>query len=101
MVGLCSYLLINFWTTRILAGKAAIKAMVVNRIGDIGLVLAMFLIFINYNSLDFSIVFGSICNDTNANIIGFCILLACAGKSAQLILHTWLPDAMEGCLGSL
>lgn len=99
MVGLCSYLLINFWTTRILAGKAAIKAMVVNRIGDVGLVLAMFLIFFNFNSLEFSVVFSSITNNTNTNIlniIGICILIASAGKSAQLLLHTWLPDAMEG-----
>jgi NADH-ubiquinone oxidoreductase chain 5 len=97
-VGLCSYLLINFWTTRILAGKAAIKAMVVNRIGDIGLVLAMFLILWNFNSLDYSIVFSSIIEGNNfiLNIIVLCILIASAGKSAQMILHTWLPDAMEG-----
>ena len=104
MVGLCSYLLINFWTTRILAGKAAIKAMVVNRIGDVGLVLAMFLIFFNFNSLEFSVVFSSITNNTNTNIlniIGICILIASAGKSAQLLLHTWLPDAMEGLLYKL
>lgn len=103
-VGLCSYLLINFWTTRILAGKAAIKAMVVNRIGDVGLVLGMFLIFFNFNTLDFSIVFSSISNDTNTNLlnwIGICFLIASAGKSAQLLLHTWLPDAMEGLLYKL
>lgn len=99
MVGLCSYLLINFWTTRILAGKAAIKAMVVNRIGDVGLVLGMFLIIMNFNTLDFSVVFSSITNETDQNLlnfIGICFLIASAGKSAQLLLHTWLPDAMEG-----
>lgn len=95
-VGLCSYLLINFWTTRILAGKAAIKAMVVNRIGDVGLVLAMFLILWTYNSLDYSVVFSSITDNTIINIIVICMLIASAGKSAQMILHTWLPDAMEG-----
>ena len=95
-VGLCSYLLINFWTTRILAGKAAIKAMVVNRIGDVGLVLAMFLILWTYNSLDYSVVFSSITDNNIINIIVICMLIASAGKSAQMILHTWLPDAMEG-----
>jgi len=65
--------------------------MVVNRIGDVGLVLAMFLIFFNFNSLEFSVVFSSITNNTNTNIlniIGICILIASAGKSAQLLLHT-------------
>jgi NADH-quinone oxidoreductase subunit L len=62
--------------------------MVVNRIGDVGLVLAMFLIFFNFNSLEFSVVFSSITNNTNTNIlniIGICILIASAGKSAQLL----------------
>nr|ADO51432.1 NADH dehydrogenase subunit 5 [Plakina trilopha] len=99
-VGLCSYLLINFWFTRIKANKAAIKAMLVNRVGDIGLVLAMFVIFKEFGSLEFSTVF-SVMNevrDTPNSVSLICIFLflGAVGKSAQLGLHTWLPDAMEG-----
>ena len=98
-VGLCSYLLINFWFTRIKANKAAIKAMLVNRVGDIGLVLAMFVIFKEFGSLEFSTVFSVMNEVSHSNNMTFlCILLfiGAVGKSAQLGLHTWLPDAMEG-----
>jgi NADH-ubiquinone oxidoreductase chain 5 len=107
-VGLCSYLLINFWYTRIQANKAAIKAMILNRIGDFGLVLAILIIFINYKSVDYATVFaitpffcGENLNFLNfhfdlLNIIGFFLFVGAVGKSAQLGLHTWLPDAMEG-----
>lgn len=100
-VGLCSYLLINFWFTRIQANKAAIKAMVVNRIGDIGFALAMFLILINYGALDFATVFAltpliASKSTATATLIGICLIIGAVGKSAQLGLHTWLPDAMEG-----
>ena len=107
-VGLSSYLLINFWFTRIQANKSAIKAMLVNRIGDFFILLAMFLIYYVFNSLDYDIVFnlapltlgytiliGGI--DFNAiDIICIFLFLGAMGKSAQLGLHTWLPDAMEG-----
>nr|QJS34504.1 NADH dehydrogenase subunit 5 [Leiopathes cf. glaberrima NB-2020]QJS34518.1 NADH dehydrogenase subunit 5 [Leiopathes expansa]QJS34532.1 NADH dehydrogenase subunit 5 [Leiopathes montana]WQH63094.1 NADH dehydrogenase subunit 5 [Leiopathes sp.] len=98
-VGLCSYLLINFWLTRIEANKAAIKAMLVNRVGDIGLVLAMFVIWDQFGSLDFSSTFNMAAAPTSSNNITLiCLLLfvGAVGKSAQLGLHTWLPDAMEG-----
>ena len=107
-VGVCSYLLINFWFTRIQANKAAIKAMVVNRIGDVGLALAMFIIYDVFKSLDFSVVFPlvDLLKDTTITIwtfsfnalimIGILLLIGATGKSAQLGLHTWLPDAMEG-----
>lgn len=100
-VGLCSYLLINFWFTRIQANKAAIKAMVVNRIGDIGFALAMFLILINFGSLDFATVFAltpivASKGGMALTLIGLCLIIGAVGKSAQLGLHTWLPDAMEG-----
>ena len=107
-VGVCSYLLINFWFTRIQANKAAIKAMVVNRIGDIGLALAMFVIYDTFKSLKFSVIFSTIdlLKETeiiffnysiNAfMLIGILLLIGATGKSAQLGLHTWLPDAMEG-----
>jgi len=107
-VGLSSYLLINFWFTRIQANKAAIKAMLINRVGDFALLLAIFTIYITFNSLDYDVVFTLVPLYLNYNIIigpfeflvldVICILLfiGAMGKSAQLGLHTWLPDAMEG-----
>jgi len=107
-VGICSYLLINFWFTRIQANKAAIKAMLINRIGDFALLLAIFGIYFICNSLNYDIIFTmaplfenyylSIGNLKISGIDLICILLfvGAMGKSAQLGLHTWLPDAMEG-----
>ena len=107
-VGLSSYLLINFWFTRIQANKSAIKAMLVNRVGDFFILLALFTIYIVFNSLDYDIVFNLvplmlnktilIANSDFAVIDVICIFLflGAMGKSAQLGLHTWLPDAMEG-----
>ena len=107
-VGLCSYLLINFWFTRIQANKAAIKAMIMNRIGDFGLVLGIMLIFIKYKAVDYATVFAitPLMKDVTVNflnlevdlltIIGIFLFIGAVGKSAQLGLHTWLPDAMEG-----
>ena len=107
-VGLCSYLLINFWFTRIQANKAAIKAMLVNRVGDFGLALGIIGIFVCFKSVDYSTVFA-LTPILSEKVIYFfnseflvinliCILLfvGAAGKSAQIGLHTWLPDAMEG-----
>ena len=107
-VGLCSYLLINFWFTRIQANKAAIKAMLMNRIGDFSLLIGIFLIYVNYHSVDYSTVssltpflktntFLFLNYEINALfLICLFIFLGAVGKSAQLGLHTWLPDAMEG-----
>lgn len=107
-VGLCSYLLINFWFTRIQANKAAIKAMIMNRIGDFGLSLGMMAIFFVFQAIDFSTIFATAYSfaskdflflNTKMDILTtICILLfvGSVGKSAQLGLHTWLPDAMEG-----
>nr|WAK85044.1 NADH dehydrogenase subunit 5 [Amicula sp. isolate GU52X-4 cfCalB7] len=107
-VGLCSYLLINFWFTRIQANKAAIKAMIVNRVGDFSLLIGIFVIFMSYKSLDYATVSAltpflknEIINFLNFNfnlftVIGTFLFLGAVGKSAQLGLHTWLPDAMEG-----
>lgn len=107
-VGLCSYLLINFWFTRIQANKAAIKAMLLNRIGDFSLLISIFLIFVNYKSVDYATV-AALTPFFQADfvnflsfkmniltIIGLFMFIGATGKSAQLILHTWLPDAMEG-----
>lgn len=107
-VGLCSYLLINFWYTRIQANKAAIKAMLLNRIGDFGLVLGILTIFIKYKSVDYATVFAItplFCGEKiyflnmHLNVlttIGIFLFVGAIGKSAQLGLHTWLQDAMEG-----
>nr|YP_009029594.1 NADH dehydrogenase subunit 5 [Isopora togianensis]AHY04452.1 NADH dehydrogenase subunit 5 [Isopora togianensis] len=98
-VGLCSYLLINFWLTRVEANKAAIKAMLVNRVGDIGLILAMFGLLDRFGSLEFSSLFNMVVvSAPSSDITLICLLLfiGAVGKSAQLGLHTWLPDAMEG-----
>jgi len=107
-VGLASYLLIGFWYDRATADAAAIKAFVVNRIGDFGFALGIFATFVLFNSLDFDTVFGKApaVTHTVMNFLGWqvpalslcCILLfiGAMGKSAQLGLHTWLPDAMEG-----
>jgi len=107
-VGLSSYLLINFWFTRIQANKAAIKAMLVNRVGDFFILLGMFSIFYIFNTLDYDTVFSLSSLVINYNIIFMsfqisiidliCLFLffGAMGKSAQLGLHTWLPDAMEG-----
>jgi len=107
-VGLCSYLLINFWFTRIQANKAAIKAMIINRIGDFALALAIFLALYLFNTLDYSTIFNLIplysdysITLLNFNIpclefLSFLLFIGAVGKSAQVGLHTWLPDAMEG-----
>lgn len=107
-VGLCSFLLINFWSSRLQANKSAIKAMVVNRIGDYGLCLGLFLIYLLTGTLEFSSLFASSiywvsdtfsllgCETDVYTAVCFLLCLGVIGKSAQLGLHTWLPDAMEG-----
>ncbi len=107
-VGVSSYLLINFWFTRIQANKAAIKAMLINRVGDFALLLAIFTIYFVFNSLNYDIVFTTFPYFQEYRLVVgmyqipvmdvICILLfiGAMGKSAQLGLHTWLPDAMEG-----
>ena len=107
-VGLASYLLIGFWFKKPSANAAAIKAFIVNRVGDFGLAIAVFMIFKYTGSLNFSEVFQkipSLINEkiyflgTEGNLITYlCVFLfiGSMGKSAQLFLHSWLPDAMEG-----
>ncbi len=101
-VGLCSYLLIGFYFLKKSAGDAGKKAFVVNRIGDFGFSLARFLIMVNFGSLDFGTVFAKaapMAPEAGAGVITLiCLLLlvGAAGKSAQVPLHVWLPDAMEG-----
>src|SRR5438552_900593 len=97
-VGLCSYLLIGYYYDRVSAAKAATKAFVVNRIGDAGFLIAIFLVFAHFGTLDYTEVFATAgtLNSTTAFAIAVCLLLGAVGKSAQLPLYTWLPDAMEG-----
>ena len=103
-VGLCSYLLIGFWFHKPSAAAAAKKAFVVNRIGDFGLIMGIFLIWTNFGSLDFVSVLGDAAriaaveaaNPGVIQLICFCLFLGAMGKSAQFPLQVWLPDAMEG-----
>ena len=97
-VGLCSYLLIGYYYEKVSAAKAASKAFVVNRIGDAGFLLAIFLVFINFKTLDYTKVFAQVgqLSPEMATAIALCLLVGAIGKSAQIPLYTWLPDAMEG-----
>ena len=107
-VGLCSYLLIGFWFKRETANNAAIKAFIVNRVGDFGLAIGIFIIFLIFGTLNFEEVFLLVPEFTKTNLSIFggeynvitliCVFLfiGAMGKSAQFLLHTWLPDAMEG-----
>ena len=107
-VGLASYLLIGFWFKRPAANAAAMKAFIVNRVGDFGFALGIFGIFVMFGSVDFDTIFantGSVAGQTIHflswdfdALTAICILLfiGAMGKSAQFLLHTWLPDAMEG-----
>ena len=99
-VGLCSYLLIGFWYEKKFTGDAAKKAFVVNRIGDFGFMVAMFLIFANFGTLNISTFSGSIAgfsvNSPLLVAIALLFFLGATGKSAQIPLFVWLPDAMAG-----
>lgn len=134
-VGICSYLLINFWFTRISANKSAIMAIITNKIGDIALMIAFTILFLLFKSFDYSIIFACITNlsfhhileieqyynllnnnyytyalnslldNNNINLINiinlntaicYLLIVAAVGKSAQVGLHIWLPEAMEG-----
>ena len=100
-VGLCSYLLIGFWYEKKSAADAGMKAFVVNRIGDFGFVIAMRLIFVTFGTLDFTEVFHAAphtlqLGGTTAMLIALLLFVGAVGKSAQIPLFVWLPDAMEG-----
>ncbi len=107
-VGLASYLLIGYWYDKPSACAAAIKAMVVNRIGDLSFVVGIALIFFTFGTIEFPAIFGTIGQHQNDayhlfgtsyrafEVIGFLLFFGAMGKSAQIGLHTWLPDAMEG-----
>ncbi|MEX0756956.1 MAG: NADH-quinone oxidoreductase subunit L, partial [Acidimicrobiia bacterium] len=99
LVGLCSYLLISFWYTRPSAAAAGKKAFIVNRIGDFGFMIGLMLVFVTFGTLSFEGIFeraGEVLTTGTATAIGLLFLVGAAGKSAQIPLYVWLPDAMEG-----
>jgi NADH-quinone oxidoreductase subunit L len=105
-VGLCSYLLIGYYFERRSAGDAGKKAFLANRVGDVGFILGILLVFVTFKSLNFTDVFRQIAGDTNRfpvelgfgtlSAIGILLFIGATGKSAQIPLYVWLPDAMEG-----
>nr|YP_009498166.1 NADH dehydrogenase subunit 5 [Lactifluus volemus]AWX52873.1 NADH dehydrogenase subunit 5 [Lactifluus volemus] len=97
-IGIVSYLLINFWFTRIQANKAAILALTMNRVGDMGLSIGFFALFTLFGSLDYATIFSIVpfMNETAITIIGLLLLIGAMAKSAQIPLHSWLPGSMEG-----
>lgn len=97
-IGIVSYLLINFWFTRIQANKAAVLALTMNRVGDMGLSIGYFALFALFGSLDYATIFSIVpfMNETAITIIGLLLLTGAMAKSAQIPLHSWLPGSMEG-----
>jgi NADH-quinone oxidoreductase subunit L len=107
-VGLASYLLIGFWYQKPSANAAAMKAFIVNRVGDFGFALGIFLVFVLFGSVGFDAIFPRVADLTNQSfhflgrdwhaltLASLLLFMGAMGKSAQFLLHTWLPDAMEG-----
>ena len=97
-VGVCSYLLVNFWFTRIAANQSSMAAFLTNRVGDCLLTVGMFIILWSLGNLDYSTVFSltPYNNETIITLIGVCLLIGAMAKSSQVGLHIWLPMAMEG-----
>jgi len=97
-VGVCSYLLVSFWFTRIAANQSSISAFLTNRVGDCFLTIGMFAILWSFGNLDYATVFSlaPFYNENVVIIIGICLLIGAMAKSSQVGLHVWLPMAMEG-----
>jgi len=98
-VGLCSYLLIGFWNQKNSYGDAARKAFIMNRIGDLGFLVGIFLLIQDFGTTDYHTIFAAIKSGdytSDLSIIAFCLFIGAMGKSAQIPLFTWLPDAMAG-----
>jgi NADH-ubiquinone oxidoreductase chain 5 len=97
-VGICSYLLVSFWFTRIAANQSSISAFLTNRVGDCFLTIGMFVILWSFGNVDYNTVFSlaPFINENIITIIGICILIGAMAKSSQVGLHVWLPMAMEG-----
>lgn len=97
-VGVCSYLLVSFWFTRIAANQSSLSAFLTNRVGDCFLTIGMFAILWSFGNIDYSTVFSiaPLMTDNLITIIGICLLIGAMAKSSQIGLHVWLPMAMEG-----
>ena len=97
-VGICSYLLVNFWFTRIAANQSSLSALLMNRVGDCLLTVGMFAMLWSFGNIDYSTVFtlAPYFNENIITIIGICLLIGATAKSSQVGLHVWLPQAMEG-----
>ena len=97
-VGICSYLLVSFWYTRIAANQSSMSAFLTNRVGDCFLTIGMFAILWSFGNIDYSTVFSlaPYINENIITIIGICLLIGAMAKSSQIGLHVWLPMAMEG-----
>ena len=97
-VGVCSYLLVSFWFTRIAANQSSISAFLTNRVGDCFLTIGMFAILWSFGNIDYSTVFSitPLINNNIITLIGICLLIGAMAKSSQIGLHVWLPMAMEG-----
>jgi hypothetical protein len=97
-VGVCSYLLVSFWFTKIAANQSSLSAFLTNRVGDCFLTIGMFAILLAFGNLDYATVFSlaPYMNENVVTIVGICILIGAMAKSSQIGLHLWLPQAMEG-----
>lgn len=97
-VGICSYLLVSFWFTRIAANQSSISAFLTNRVGDCFLTIGMFAILWTFGNIDYSTVFSlaPFVSENIVTVIGICLLIGAMAKSSQVGLHVWLPMAMEG-----
>ena len=97
-VGVCSYLLVSFWFTRIAANQSSMSAFLTNRVGDCFLTIGMFAILWSFGNIDYATVFSlaPFINESIVTIIGICLLIGAMAKSSQIGLHVWLPMAMEG-----
>jgi NADH-ubiquinone oxidoreductase chain 5 len=97
-VGICSYLLVSFWFTRIAANQSSMSAFLTNRVGDCFLTIGMFAILWSFGNVDYTTVFSlaPFINENIITIIGICLLIGAMAKSSQIGLHVWLPMAMEG-----
>ena len=96
MVGVCSYLLVCFWFTRIAANQSALSAFLTNRVGDCFLTIGMFAMLWGFGNLDYATIFSlaSYMNENLVTIVGICILIGAMAKSSQVGLHVWLPMAI-------
>ena len=97
-VGVCSYLLVSFWFTRIAANQSSLSAFLTNRVGDCFLTIGMFAIIWSFGNLDYATVFSTapFVSENVVTLVGICLLIGAMAKSSQIGLHVWLPMAMEG-----